>query len=130
MTRNLNKELKKYYRDIGKALSDSKENKTIITSIKSAVKCYIYDHPDSTYDDIIRQFGSPEQVIEHYYSSEKAKEFAHRLNRNKKIAIIVGIIALIVFLFLILLFISQIDAENGYIKYIYSDVSNSDQIIY
>ena len=65
MTNNLSKELKKYYREIGKFLSCSnKEKKNIIGSIKSSVECYLSENPDSNIDDIIKKLEAGETISE------------------------------------------------------------------
>ena len=104
MTRNLNKELKKYYRDIGKALSGSKEKKAIITQIKSSVECYIHDKPYSTIGDIINHFGNPNEIADEYYNDSNAKQLADKLKKRSIISIIVFIIVTILFMLLVGLF--------------------------
>ena len=98
MTRNLNKELKKYYRDISKALSGSKEKKAIITQIKSSVGQYIQDNPDAAFTDIAQKFGSPAEIVEQYYDDNVAKNLSKQLNKRRKVGIVVAILVFIIFI--------------------------------
>lgn len=96
MTRNLNKELKKYYRDISKALSGSKEKKAIIAQIKSSVGQYIQDNPDAAFADITQKFGFPTEIAEQYFDDDVAKHLSAQMNKRRKIGIAVAIIVFIV----------------------------------
>ena len=117
MTKNLSKELKKYYHEIGKSLSCSnKEKQKIIDSIKSSVECYVFDNPNSTFEDIIKHFGSPKNIAEEYYNDENAEKLIAKTKRHKKIAISIFAVIIVAFLFLITLFIAQIHAGSGYIS--------------
>ena len=98
MTRNLNKELKKYYREISKALSGSKEKKIIVAQIKSSVRQYIQDNTDATFNNIVQKFGSPSEIVEQYYDDNVAKDLSAQLNKHKKI----GLVMVIVFILIIL----------------------------
>ena len=103
MTRNLNKELKKYYRDISKALSGSKEKKAIIAQIKSSVGQYIQDNPDAAFTDITQKFGSPAEIVGQYYDDDVAKKLSAQLNKRKKIGVAVAILVFITFIIFALL---------------------------
>ena len=100
MTRNLNKELKKYYRDISKALSGSKEKKMIIAQIKSSVRQYIQDNSDATFNDITQKFGSPAEIVEQYFDDDVAKKLSAQLNKRRKTSFAIAVIAFIVLIVL------------------------------
>ena len=117
MTNNLSKELKKYYCEVGKFLSCSnKEKKNIIGSIKSSVECYVFDNPNSTFEDIIKHFGSPKDIAEEYYNNENAEKLIEKTKSHKKIVISIFAVIIVAFVFLIMLFIAQIHAGSGYIS--------------
>lgn len=88
MTRNLNKELKKYYRDISKALSGSKEKKAIITQIKSSVNHYLEENQDATISDVVNRIGSPQQIADEYIDNQSNDEIAAKIKVGKRILII------------------------------------------
>lgn len=98
MTKNLNKELKKYYRDISKALSGIKEKKAIIAQIKNSVAQYLQDNPEATLADITQKFGSPEEIVEQYFDEDVAKNLSAQLNKRRKVGIVVAILVLITFI--------------------------------
>lgn len=130
MAKNLNKDLKSYYREIEELLPCKKaEKKAMMGYIKSAVNDYISKNPNATFDDITKQIGAPNQVVEHYYNGEKAKELAEQLKRNRKIAAVIAVVVVVAFIGLAILFAGQVDGNDMYgDRNTISDVSNSDSV--
>ena len=131
MTKNLSKELKKYYHEISKLLyCSNKEKKNIIGSIKSSVECYLYENPDSNIDDIIKKFGSAKDVADEYYNNESTEEISAKMKNSSKIfmCIVIGIIVALV-LYVIVIISALIDnmnsVDNYSVTYI-TDVSSTD----
>ena len=115
MTKNLNKELKNYYSELGKSLScDSKKKKMITARLKSDVECYLLTNPEATFDDIIKKFGSPQEMIEQYYDDEMAEQLAKTLSKGKKIALVVAVAATLLVIVLVCTIVSQLKTSVLY----------------
>ena len=132
MTRNLNKELKKYYRDIGKALSGSKERKAIITQIKSSVNNYLEENQDATISDVVNRIGSPQQIADEYIDNQSNDEIAAKIKVGKRILIIAIsslVLALVIYIaFVIASFVYDMRTTDTYSETVISEISQSDTI--
>lgn len=85
MTKSLNKELKRYYHEIGKALTcHNRKKKNIVTSIKNSVEYYISDNPNSSFEDIVKKFGSPKDISDEYYNNETGDEISKKLKQARR----------------------------------------------
>ena len=108
MTKNLNNELKTYYRQINRLLScKGGEKKAITDRIRSDIGCYIEENPNVTFEDINKKFGSPEQIAEQFYSTDLEEKLAKKLSSGKKIALVAALIAVVVLAALIGIVIMQ-----------------------
>lgn len=114
MTRNLNKELKKYYRDIGKALSGSKEKKAIITQIKSSVNNYLEENQDATISDVVNRIGSPHQIANEYIDNQSNDEIAAKIKVGKRILIAVCVVLVAALLIYLLVALDFIYKNHGH----------------
>lgn len=119
MTKNLSKELKQYYHEIGKALTcNNREKKNIINSIKTSVECYLSENPDLTIDDIIKKFGSVKDIAEEYYNNESAENITAKMKKSKKILLCVIVtlsLALLIYIVIaITAFIQGTSKSDGY----------------
>lgn len=132
MTRNLNKELKKYYRDISKALSGSKEKKAIITQIKSSVNHYLEENQDATISDVVNRIGSPQQIADEYIDNQSNDEIAAKIKVGKRILIIAIsslVLALVIYIaFVIASFVYDMRTTDTYSETVISEISQSDTI--
>lgn len=119
MTKNLSKELKQYYHEIGKALTcNNREKKNIINSIKTSVECYLSENPDLTIDDIIKKFGSAKDIAEEYYNNESAENITAKMKKSKKILLCVvatlGIALLIYIVIVVTALIHGMEGSDGH----------------
>ena len=114
MTRNLNKELKKYYRDISKALSGSKEKKAIITQIKSSVNHYLEENQDATISDVVNRIGSPQQIADEYIDNQSNDEIAAKIKVGKRILIAVCVVLVAALLIYLLVALDFIYKNHGH----------------
>ena len=114
MTRNLNKELKKYYRDIGKALSGSKERKAIITQIESSVNNYLEENQDATISDVVNRIGSPQQIADEYIDNQSNDEIAAKIKVGKRILIAVCVVLVAALLIYLLVALDFIYKNHGH----------------
>lgn len=131
MTKNLNKELKQYYHEIGKFLScDNRKKKNILGLIKTSVECYLSDNPNSTIDDIIKNFGSPKDISCEYYNNENPEEITANIKKSKKI--VMCVVATLCFALLIYIavivtaLINDINSTASYSETVFTETSQSD----
>lgn len=60
MSRNIHK---RYIRQIKRIYTGKKSSKRIfIKELEDAILCYLQDNPDSTYSDLVKEFGSPYEL--------------------------------------------------------------------
>ncbi|MDE6656393.1 MAG: hypothetical protein K2J85_05315 [Anaeroplasmataceae bacterium] len=93
----LNKnDLKKYYTSIKKNLSCSFNMKSVfIKELNDRVSDFLEDNPNSTIENIIENFGTPEEITKGF---DKDSEYYKRKARNRliiEIALLVLLIAVI-----------------------------------
>ncbi len=87
------KELKKYYTSIKKNLSCSFNMKLVfIKELNDSVFDFLEENPNSTMENIIENFGTPEEIAK---SFDKENEYYKRKSRNRLI-IEIGLLALLV----------------------------------
>lgn len=113
MTRNLNKELKKYYRDISKALSGSKEKKAIIAQIKSSVNNYLEENQNATIYDVVKRIGFPEQIADEYIDNQSNDEISAKIKVGKRILIAVCVVLAAALLIYICVMLDAINQNHG-----------------
>ena len=133
MTKNLSKELKKYYHEIGKFLSCcNKEKQKIIGSIKSSVECCLSENPDSNIDDIIKKFGSPKDIADEYYNNESTEEISAKMKKSRKVLLCIvatlGIALLIYIVVIVTSLIHNMNAADSYSETVIIETSQSDII--
>lgn len=120
MTRELNKKLKKYYRNAKKLLICSRhEKKEIIFNLKNSISCFLDEHPDSDIDDIYASFGTEKDIADAYYSYENPEKIKAKVSRGKIILIsiigtlLIALIAYIIAVFSIVI-IAKKHANDGF----------------
>lgn len=103
--------LKQYFRAIRKRLScRNREKKAVLDSIRMAVEDFRQAHPDATDDEILRHFGSVEEIIGQYDDAE-SRFVPRRMRCRTGVAACMALAAL-VFLLLILLFAGRVCQDD------------------
>lgn len=89
MNKSLKKNIKMYLKEIKRVLPSSSCTKTNFYSVfKNRIYEYAEDNPSATYDDIIKEFGSPEELI----NSFDSKEYETTLISKKKQSVLLKIL--------------------------------------
>lgn len=119
MIHNTNKQLAKYYKDIKNELVCSeKEKRSIIDMIKENIEDYISEHPDVSFDDLIKHFGTPQEIAGAYCATEGTDAIRAKLKTKKIITLsVVGalLIALLIYCSAIaLITCDTINEMNGF----------------
>ena len=86
---------------------DRRKKKILVARLRSDVACYRSENPDATFDDITRKFGTPQEMAEQYYDGDTAEQLAQKLNRGKKIALVVAAALVLLIVVLVCVVISQ-----------------------
>lgn len=102
----------KYISEVKKKLKCSAKKRTeFLDTLTPEIYNFELEHPNATYNDYINEFDTPKSTAEEYMKelSDKEKN-AYWIPR---IGTIVAVV-IMAFAFLMVLFISQIDASSGY----------------
>lgn len=103
MKTTLNNNIQKaYIKNIKKQLKiSSKYKRTLLNDLEINIDSYISEHPNTTYKDLVENFGTPEDVSESFYESLSSNEIRKQQKLKKHIIIIavtVGIICVFSFI--------------------------------
>ena len=122
----LNKELKKYYKDIKKVLiCDKKTKLRIIDSLDNDIKAKIGDGSITTIDDVIEIFGTPEQISTNYQIDDLKDLHNTKRIIIKAVLITLSIIVLIILAYFAFVLISDLIFGNGYVEVDVRDTSQN-----
>ncbi len=109
-SKNIKKESKAYLDDIKKCLTCSSSLRTtFIRDLSSRVDMYIEENNIESIDDIIKYFGTPNEIAENFYSVNDI----NKLKRKAKIhtliitALLILTVLLVVFVVYAIIFIDQ-----------------------
>ncbi len=101
MKKTLTSQLKRYYKQINSYIPKKyPHRKEIIASIHQDISSYVSEHPDISYEDIIKHFGTPEEMTLSFAESLSPDEIIKTSKKNKKRHI--AIISIIIISFCIL----------------------------
>ena len=130
MKDNFEKELKKYYHDISKALPRERK-KEFLADIKKSVNSYLANNPEATIDDVITFIGNPKDIADEFYANETGEKITKELKFGKKIVfgvIIVLILAFIIYIIAIAKIVIMAEkTDDGYYTIEISELtSNTD----
>lgn len=107
-----NKLSNKYISEVKNNLKcSSKKRKEFLDTLIPEIYNFELEYPNATYDDYITEFNTPKTTAEEYMKELSKKERLAYF--TPRIGTIIAIIVL-AFVFLISLFINQIDGNSGY----------------
>ena len=97
MKTTLNNNIQKaYIKNIKKQLKiSSKYKRTLLNDLEINIDSYISEHPNTTYKDLVENFGTPEDVSESFYESLSSDEIKKQQKLKKHIIIIAIVVGLI-----------------------------------
>lgn len=115
----------KYINNVQKALHHLIPDEPYLSDLRSNLEEYVQQFPDCTYEDLVSQFGSPENVAQDFIDTIKPDSIPHRVKRKKRnmlfLIILLGIIIFLL-LFVYTLSINRIVRSESE-TYIYAPVS-------
>jgi len=111
----MNNEYSQFLRSVRQAMPKlSKQEKRFLSDFSESVNEYISTNPNSTQDDLIKQFGNPKDIAITYYSNMDSDIYLYILKRSRiiKTTCITFITAIIAALVIFIFFL--ISALNNY----------------
>lgn len=86
-----------YISNVKKAIKHiDKNSEKLIRNLKNEVDIFISGHPDTTYNDLITTFGSPDEIAESVYHNMDTKEIKKQKKLKSYIIIAIVIVVLII----------------------------------
>ncbi len=79
----MRKDLKKYYRDIARALPPE-GRKTLLSGIRSGVASYLAENPQATLEDVAAYVGTPECIANDYYANQDGRKITRKINASRR----------------------------------------------
>jgi len=76
-----------------------KRERQFLKKLNDHIEDYEIDYPDLTYEDMIKKFGSPKEIIISYYDSVDDDYLLRKTNLSQRIRFFLISILLIVFIF-------------------------------
>ncbi len=117
MSKVTDKELKKYFCDVSKALiCDRKQKKLFISQLEADVEAYLAENEDAEIRQIENSFGSPEVIAASFMENVGTEKLKKSLDVKK--AIIIAIVAALI-IYALFVVISLIDVHgeaHGYFE--------------
>lgn len=107
--KHLSKPCKQYLKQVQNVVPDSLSNRNeVLNLLKSSLANYTLEHPEHTYNDIIEEFGNPEDIAILPLSDSDLL----RIHKTRKYNRII-ILALIIFLIAFTVFMTALFIENS-----------------
>ena len=90
----MEKELKKFYKEIAKALP-AEGRKTLIPGIQAGVESFLAENPDAAIEDVIAYVGTPVDIAGEYYATQEGAVITRKINLSRIILItVVSVVSL------------------------------------
>ncbi len=116
MNKITDKELKKYYAEISKAiLCDKKQKTAFLAELKSNVGEYLSAEEDAKIENVISAFGTPEEIAKSFMENSSPALMKKKLDIKKYILIFLAMALLIYLVFVIVSLIDVHTEAHGYL---------------
>jgi hypothetical protein len=132
----MNNAAKEYCKHISKCLSySSKLKKKLLPDIELSIKQFIEDNPSVSYEDIVEEFGTPQDMVKTFLETEEVSELEQSFSVKRRVVRIVAlaVIAVIVIIGIYLLVDLKIKtdhADGQFIEVIQEDSLPEDLPVY
>ena len=90
--------VKKYIESIDKQIAFPKKiKKKLLFNLQNSVVCYVENHSDTTFEQLISHFGTPESVSEEYIATVDHDELQKAIRKSKfiKRVVLIGVAAIL-----------------------------------
>jgi len=114
----MNNAAKEYCKQISKCLSySSKLKKKLLPDIELSIEQFIEDNPSVSYEDIVEEFGTPQDMVKTFLETEEASELEQSFSVKRRVSKVIIILALLLFIFTIVITIKNhldgLSFQNG-----------------
>ena len=110
----MNSNNKQYLKEVAASLTCPRGVKAIfISQLKSDAKDYVQSNPDATKEDLIREFGSPEEIAAGFFDRN---DYSAMLKKSKKRAtfrMVTAIVMAVVLVFFACYFVDVVKDMSG-----------------
>ena len=90
MNKGIEKGLKKYYREVARALPRD-GRKALLPGIREGVEAYLAENPEARLDDVIAYVGTPECIAGEYYANQDGREITQKIKASR--IILIGVVS-------------------------------------
>lgn len=127
-----NKSLHKYLNAVKGLLPCSfKQKKSVLRTIKASMQAYLSEHPQASTDELVNQFGSPEQIAAAHIDVMDTAELLKQLRMKKRISrILTTIVAVVLLIWTIAVTVAFIDELNSDPGHVIKQVYPTGQFVY
>ena len=95
----MNHIIDKYLNNVQKALHHLIPDEPYLSDLRTNLEEYVQQFPGCTYEDLVSQFGSPENVAQDFIDTVKPNSISHRVKlRKRNILIFITLTSVIIFL--------------------------------
>ena len=112
--------LKRYIRSIGCEIPSGKMWKRIVPQIRDSIFAYIQENPEADVEAVRSHFGTPEEIAASYLYAQETPVLLRKMSINKKVlAIVAGLAATILVIWIGVAAFSTVDAQKsnqGYVR--------------
>lgn len=109
----MNKVINQYISNVKKGLYNLVPSDNYLFDLRETLEEYIHQFPNSTYQDLTEQFGTPEDVADEYISCQK-KDIPKELAKHRKNFRLFIILAISIIIFLICFVASLSQGRQAY----------------
>ena len=93
-----------------------KNERKYIKALKVNVNDFLADMPDSTMEDLYKEFGSPKDIINSYYSTIDTDNIIKRIRISKYVKILIILLAMCLLILTTLRFYIRYEAHQVFMK--------------
>lgn len=102
MNHRLQKEIKRYVNNISKQIPKNYPNKrTLMNVLRFNLDDFLSEHPESTMDNIIEEFGSPTKIAASFMEELPEADIVATMQKRRKIFTIMFVVCFVCFIIFI-----------------------------
>ena len=114
----MNSNVKQYLKEVAASLTCPRGVKAIfIRQLKCDVKDYVQNNPDATKEDLIREFGSPEEISAGFFDRDDYSAMLKKAKKRATFWMVLCIVLAIVLIISSCYFIKVVNDMSGTIEF-------------
>ena len=121
--KNREKRIKEYCRSISRELYCSPAaKKQIMAAMRENIATYLEENPDAGFEDVLKHFGTPQQIALSYIGEMDMPELVRRLNTRRSVLTVLcsalGICVLLLLVALVVVVVGTLISSNYFVVYV------------